>query len=173
MITMVSDAFEALVELVTKQGNCLMKIKDILVPRLLTISPESTMAEAEKLLRENRIRHLPVYNGQDIVGIISDRDIHRASTLIQLDDRKATHIQSYKKVSDYMMSPVLKMNINDTVEHLTREMVRMKISSYIIEDDKHRPLGIVTTEDLLLLLLDKLTVTTPLGLMKKLLDGYR
>lgn len=149
-----------------------MKIKDILVPGLITIAQDSSMADAEKLLKEKKIRHLPVSNGRTIVGIISEKDIDRAKTLITTAEKPETVIQGYKKVSDYMSSPVLKMNVNDTVERLTREMIRLKISSFIIDDESGTSIGIITTEDLLLLLLDKINPRSPAGVLKKIMKGF-
>lgn len=149
-----------------------MKIKDIIMPGLITISQEATMAEAEKLLSEKRIRHLPVSNGSTIIGIISDKDIHRARTVIKVEDKTETVIQGYKKVSDYMSSPVLKLKLSDSVEHLTREMIRLKISSFIIDDDSGKSVGIITTEDLLFLLLEKVDTATPLSIIKKMIKGF-
>lgn len=149
-----------------------MKIGDILVRGLKTIPHKASMADAEKMLKEHNIRHLPVSNGKDIVGIISDRDIERASTLIKSEDKTEKHIQEYKKVTDYMTAPVLKMKTSDTVEALTREMVRHKVSSYIIVDENFHPVGIMTTEDLLLLLLEKLEKANPFNVIKRIVKGY-
>lgn len=145
-----------------------MKIKDILVPGLKTISVDAGMAEAEKVMKEANIRHLPVSDGNRIVGIISDRDIQRSQTLVKTPDETRTTIQGFKKVADYMSSPVRTMNVNDSVEKLTREMIDMKISSFIIEDNDKKPLGIVTTYDLLLLLMDQLTKPMPWDIARKI-----
>lgn len=146
----------------------LMKIKDILVPGLKTIMVDAGMADAEKIMREANIRHLPVTDGTRIVGIISDRDIQRSQTLVKTSDVTKTTIQGFKKVADYMSSPARTMNVNDSIEKLTREMIDMKISSFIIEDDNRRPLGIITTYDLLLLLMDQLTKPRPTDIVRKL-----
>lgn len=149
-----------------------MQIKDILIPGLKTISPDATMVEAEKIFKEARIRHLPVSNGNEIIGIISDRDLQRARSVVSLVDKGQTYIQGHKKVSDYMSSPVLKMKGSDSVEELTREMIRLKVSSMIIENENGFPVGIITTEDLLLLLLEKLNSSHPAKVLKKLFKGF-
>jgi acetoin utilization protein AcuB len=148
-------------------------VKDILVQRLITIPHNASMADAERMLKEAHIRHLPVTNGKDIVGIISDRDIQRARTVIRTEENNQTLIQSYKKVSDYMASPVKTMRINDTLENLTREMIRQKISSFIILDADSAPAGIITTEDLLLVLLEKLEAGASGKIFRKFLKGFR
>lgn len=150
-----------------------MKIKDILVPGLKTIMLDASMVEAEKMMKEASIRHLPVTDGQRIVGIISDRDIQRSQTLVKTSDVTRTTIQGFKKVADYMSTPVHTMTVNDSVEKLTREMIHMKISSFIIEDSNKKPIGIVTTYDLLLLLMDKLGKPNPWDILKKVFTGSR
>jgi CBS domain-containing protein len=150
-----------------------MLIKDILVPRLITIPHDASMLDAERMLKDAHIRHLPVTNGRDIVGIISDRDIQRARTVIRTEDQNQTIIQGYKKVSDYMAYPVKRMRNSDPLEQLTREMIRQKISSFIIEDENSNAIGIITTEDLLLVLLDKLEQGSSGKIFKKIFKGFR
>lgn len=150
-----------------------MLVKDILVPRLITIPHDASMVDAERMLKDAHIRHLPVINGKDIVGIISDRDIQRARTVIRTEESNQTIIQGYKKVSDYMASPVKRMKNTDTLEQLTREMIRQKISSFIIEDESSTPIGIITTEDLLLVLLEKLEEGSSRKILSKIFKGFK
>lgn len=147
-----------------------MLIKNILIPGLKTISPDASMEEAERLMNEHHFRHLPVSDGAKLVGILSDRDVQRAMTVIFSPDHKHQYlIQKHKKVSEYMTTPVNKMKVNEPVEKLVREMVNKKISCMIIEDESSKEIGIITTEDLLILLLDKLESEGKFGrVLKKL-----
>lgn len=147
-----------------------MKIKDILIPGLKTISVDASMVDAEKILNENNFRHLPVSDGTRLVGLLSDRDIQRAMTvIITPESRPQGHIQKHKKVSEYMSSPVYKIKHSEPVSKLVREMVNRKVSCYIIDDDFGHDIGIITTEDLLILLLDLLEKkSAPLMILKKL-----
>ena len=45
----------------------------------ITVSEDTSMKDAMLLLRTLKIRHLPVANGKQLVGLVSDRDIRRAS----------------------------------------------------------------------------------------------
>lgn len=134
-----------------------MFIKDILIPGLKTISVDASMSEADKILKEHNFRHLPVTDGKSIVGMLSDRDVQRAMTIAVVEDNRSLGvIQSHKKVSDYMSSNLFKLKHTDKVEKLVKEMISKKISSVLIVDHLQRDIGIVTTEDLLILLLDQL-----------------
>jgi acetoin utilization protein AcuB len=116
------------------------------------------MVEADRILKENNFRHLPVTDGKKLVGILSDRDVQRAMTVVFTSDKDKGQslIQSHKKVSEYMSTPVHKMRNTDTITRMVREMVNRKVSCFIIEDEESADVGIITTEDLLILLLDLL-----------------
>ena len=55
------------------------RVKDWMVPHPITIGSKATVAEAEALLEAHRIRHLPVMEGDRLVGMITDRDVRLAS----------------------------------------------------------------------------------------------
>ena len=49
----------------------------------ITISPETGVLEASRLLRQHRIRHLPVVRGGRLVGILTDRDLGEPIPILQ------------------------------------------------------------------------------------------
>ena len=56
-------------------------IKDYRMVLAQTIAPEQTLAEADKAMRENHIRHLPVMDGDKLVGLVSQTDLHLVENL--------------------------------------------------------------------------------------------
>ena len=52
-----------------------MKVADIMTKDPLTVAPVETIGQAEDLINTNKIRQLPVAQGKDLVGIVTDRDI--------------------------------------------------------------------------------------------------
>ncbi len=132
-----------------------MLIKKIMLPGIKTISPEATMQEAHETMVKNGFRHLPVSDGKSIIGIISDRDVLRATTVVAgAQKSERNHIYPHKLVSEYMSSPVYKMKCTDEVKDVVREMLERKVSCFVIEDEQQKDVGIVTTDDLLILLMD-------------------
>jgi acetoin utilization protein AcuB len=47
--------------------------------QLITATPEMSLAEVQRLMRDNNIRHVPVVSGKHLVGIMTDRDVREAS----------------------------------------------------------------------------------------------
>ena len=56
-----------------------MNAQEMMHTDVVTVSPETSLAQAQQRMRDYRIRHLPVVSGQDrLVGIITDRDLRNA-----------------------------------------------------------------------------------------------
>src|SRR5919206_4177746 len=57
----------------------MLLVKDSMTREVVALSPRTTAAEALAVCREGRIRHLPVLEGERLVGIVSDRDLRSAA----------------------------------------------------------------------------------------------
>jgi CBS domain-containing protein len=51
------------------------KVRDIMTPNVLVVSPQTRTRQCMALMSEKKIRHLPVVDGQTIVGMLSIRDL--------------------------------------------------------------------------------------------------
>lgn len=67
------------------------KVSDIMSGEVVTASPEEDIQECMRLMTDRRIRHLPICNGEVVIGIISIGDLVRAiiaeqqSTIVDLE----------------------------------------------------------------------------------------
>lgn len=55
-----------------------MTVAEVMVNPVVTASPDTPVHVARRLLREARIRHLPVLGRGLLVGMVSDRDLRDA-----------------------------------------------------------------------------------------------
>jgi CBS domain-containing protein len=53
-------------------------VQDIMTPRVLTTTPTDTSDRCMQVMTEHRIRHLPVLDGDDVVGVVSIGDLVKA-----------------------------------------------------------------------------------------------
>jgi CBS domain-containing protein len=73
------------------------KVREILSDQLIRVSPSHSIEDCLRLMTEHRIRHLPVVNDDEVVGIISIGDLvnwiisAQTSTIFQLQ----TYISGY------------------------------------------------------------------------------
>ena len=61
---------------VAASGNAaLRKVRDIMAANLITIEPDEDIFEALRIMRDENIRHLPVFNQGKFVGLVTLKDI--------------------------------------------------------------------------------------------------
>jgi CBS domain-containing protein len=69
-----------------------VKVREIMTPDVLCVRPESTNEECLVLMSSKDIRHLPVVNGSEVIGMLSMRDLvadiisEREYTIKQLEN---------------------------------------------------------------------------------------
>lgn len=56
-----------------------VKVRKIMSKRLITVSPDKRVEEAAKLMAEKQIKKLPVVEGRDLVGMVTQTDIVASS----------------------------------------------------------------------------------------------
>lgn len=106
-----------------------------------TIGADQTLAKAEIMMREYRIRHLPVLDGGKLTGIISDRDIKLIESLKDVDPEKVTVAEATTE-DLYTVSPKTPLN------EVCAEMALHKYGSVLVLDNK-KLVGIFTWVDAL------------------------
>jgi acetoin utilization protein AcuB len=104
-----------------------------------TIGAEQTIASAAKVMREHRIRHLPVLHGGKVVGILSDRDVHMVETLKDVDPQVVT-------VEDAMTSSPYVADANTSLTEVASTMAEHKYGSVIVTQNQ-KVVGVFTTVD--------------------------
>jgi CBS domain-containing membrane protein len=127
--------------------------REIMARKLITIRDIDTLAVAHRMMKNNKIRHLPVENDAgDIIGVLSHRDIMRASESnisyeygSVFEDLK---IGNHLMVEDFMSSPVESVLGDTPLKLVAEKMLNNKISCYLVRIEGEIA-GIVTTDDLL------------------------
>ncbi len=134
-----------------------MLVRDIMSSPALTASAHTTLEDAYRTMREKGIRHLPVLDGEKLVGVITDRDLRLAtSSLAPSPFPPAT------PVSAVMAHPPLTADSADPVEDAARTMRERKIGCLPVVADG-RLVGIITGLDLLDALMRMTGVDKPSG----------
>ena len=114
------------------------------IQKFMTTTPHSigadqTLAHAHAVMREFRIRHLPVLVGGKLVGMVTDRDLRFIETLRDVDPSKVP-------VEDAMVTDVYSVDPETPVDEVVREMAQHKYGSVVVMQNQ-KVVGIFTTVD--------------------------
>jgi acetoin utilization protein AcuB len=106
-----------------------------------TIGQEQSLTVAHRMMREHRVRHLPVLEGGKLVGLLSQRDLLLIETLRDVDPDKTT-VEEAMTRDVYLAAP------NTPLEEAARVMAEHKYGSAIVVD-RGKIAGVFTTVDAL------------------------
>jgi len=129
----------------------------------VTINEDASIDDGLQLMRERRIRRLPVLDHAGrMVGIVSDKDLLHAapSPAASLSIYELHYLLSKLTIKKVMSSPVITVGPNTPLEEAARIMADNKIGGLpVIEDG--RLVGIITETDIFKVLLDVLGARVP------------
>ncbi|MGE5235205.1 MAG: CBS and ACT domain-containing protein [Acidobacteriota bacterium] len=134
-----------------------MLVRDIMTQTVITVTVETTIEDACKIMHEKNIRHLPVLAGSRVVGVVTDRDILGSTSAVCMEP-----LRPKGQVADVMAQPPKTAHPLDSVEETARTMRTLKIGCLPVMDGD-RLVGIVTGIDLLDALLKLTGVDKPSG----------
>jgi acetoin utilization protein AcuB len=104
-----------------------------------TIGADQTLAHAHAVLREFKIRHLPVLRGGQLVGMITERDLALVEALKDVDPQNVL-------VEDAMSLGVYTVTPDAPIDEVVGEMAAKKFGSAVVQQN-HKVVGIFTTVD--------------------------
>jgi len=96
-----------------------MHVHDAMSTRVVTISPETTIKEAARLMSEKDIGAIPVTDGEEVVGMLTDRDIAVRAV--------ATGLGGGGRVKDIMTGDVQCCHPAEDLEQVLDEMGEQKV----------------------------------------------
>ena len=116
----------------------------------VTVSPEDSFRHAMTLIRQKGIRHLPVVEAGQLVGIITDRDIRQTSPspATSLEIHELHYLLERVKIREIMTRKVYTVTPETPIEEAARLMLEHKIGGLPVLQ-AGRLVGIITETDIL------------------------
>ena len=124
-----------------------MLVKDKMTPRPITVTPDTPVSDALKLMRDGRFRRLPVVLGDKLVGIVTDRELREAAA-------------SQHTVEMVMHKEPLTIGADDLLETAALMMRNNKVGALPVMREKTL-VGIVTESDIFDTFLDMMGLRGP------------
>ena len=127
-----------------------MKVREIMVTDLVTLHVDEELSLASDIMNLARIRHLPIVEGDRLVGIISQRDLFKASlaSVMGYDyGETRDHLKSVA-IREAMVKAVITVEPETEIQAAGRIMLEKKIGCLPVVQN-NRLVGMVTETDIL------------------------
>jgi len=133
-----------------------MKVVDVMTRDPLTVSPTETVGKADELMSENNIRQIPVVNGREVVGIVTDRDIRAFLSEALTGDSDTREKALRTPIRDIMTTEPLFLEPDDELQDAVEILVEEKFGAIPVVDEAEGLVGIVSYVDVLRCFLNRL-----------------
>lgn len=137
-----------------------MYVSRIMRTNLVTVPPETTLADAKDIIEEKKIQHLLVVDkGNELLGVVSDRDIKQswASPAITFSKHELSYLLNKVTIDMIMKKDITTITTDTTIERAARIMVDSGIGSLPVMEEG-RLIGIITRTDVMEVLLEAIGI---------------
>lgn len=134
-----------------------MLVKDIMTHNVITITGDTYVLDAEKIMDSNKIGRLPIVDNERLVGIVTKDDVLKASpsSATSYNQRQLFYLMSKLTVKEIMKTKVVTVTPDTTVEKAVTVAQKHRVGSLpVVEGD--RVVGILTTNDVFYKILNPL-----------------
>ncbi len=133
--------------------------------KVITVAKETALLEAQDLMNEHNVRHLPVIDADNrLVGIVTDRDI-RSALPYNLAKGKADPQERSKyahiKVEEYMTAKPATISPEHTLQDALLLFQEKRVGAFPVVDRENKLKGIISVRDLLRAFINVLGIGEP------------
>jgi CBS domain-containing protein len=122
--------------------------RDLMTRKIFTIGPNDTLEHLEDHMQAFRFRHLPVVDGDKVVGLITHRDLlHASSSFLSERAKERDEIIHKLPASRVMRRDLVSVRPDAPLEELAVLMWQKKIGCILVTDEDGLLVGIVTEAD--------------------------
>lgn len=127
-----------------------MRVKDVMTPQVETIGRNDDLLMVDELMGRRHLRHLPVIDNNQIVGIVTQRDLFKAAMSSAMGyGEKAQHQFLHSvRVKEIMVYPVITVTSDTDLQEAVRIIMEKGIGCLPVVDGTQL-VGMVTKTDLL------------------------
>ena len=127
-----------------------MLVENWMSKDVVTVDVDDSMQDASRLLKEHNIRGLPVMEKGKFVGIVTDRDLKRASAsdATTLEIHELLYLISKIKVKDIMTKNPITIPLDHTIDESAAVLLDNKLSGAPVVDNEGKVVGIISQTDI-------------------------
>ena len=126
------------------------RVRDLMQEKIVTIGASDRLSTVEDIMTLGRVRHMPVVQGGKLVGVVSERDLLRASlsNLTGFDSSERRAFLNGVEIARVMSAPPVVIEADAPIEHAALVMAERRIGCLPVMDGQTL-VGLLTETDLL------------------------
>ena len=137
-------------------------VAELMTRKVITCNENDTLAKLEDGMLRFRVRHLPVVNGDELVGLVSHRDLVRATASPLLGDAQNGNAEVGKhRAKEIMRTELVTVRPDEPLFRAAQQMLEAKVGCLPVTDGDRKLLGILTQADFLRLAIRMLDTRSP------------
>lgn len=122
----------------------------------VTVRPGQSIAVVQKLMVDGHFHHVPVVDGNKLLGMVSAIDLTRASYEYASESGpKTTVVDHSRQVAEIMQPGPVTVKPTDSIRHATEVLAKDWFHALPVVDGQDELVGIVTTTDILRFMLEQ------------------
>ncbi len=132
-------------------------ISEIMTAHVITLNKSDDLETAERLFKTWKIRHIPVVNGKQIIGMLSYTDLFRISFADAIDENEYdvdTTVYNMFTIEQVMAKNLISVSSTTTIKEVAELLSKKEFHALPVVDNNEL-VGIVTTTDLINYLIDQ------------------
>ncbi len=132
-----------------------MFVSNWMTKNVFAVTPDDSISDAIRLLKEKGIKHLPVVEGDRVRGILSDRDIkeYTPSKATTLDIYELHYLLAKTKIKEVMKKQVITTTPDTPIEEAAMILYDRNIGCLPVVENE-RLVGIISEKDIFRTLID-------------------
>ncbi len=126
-------------------------VSEIMTSEVQTVGINDRLSDVRRLLSEGNFHHVPVVDGETLVGIISSRDLIRIHHKFPAtsSENKSSLLDSTSSIAETMQTELVTIQPDENIDRAIDLLARGNIHSVLVVDEDDGLVGIVTNVDLL------------------------
>ncbi len=127
-----------------------LRVKNYMTRNPVTISPDTTLPEANRIMKEKGIRRLPVVKDGKMLGIVSLSDVQEAgpSDATSLSIWEMNYLLAKLEIASIMTKDPVTVTEETAMGEVARLMLENKIGGIPVVDAQGKLVGIITESDI-------------------------
>lgn len=126
----------------------MMKVSEIMSDNPMVLPSTATLAQAKAMMRSKKIRHIPIVEEGNLVGLITLKDLLAAeeSSLLRIDTDKRDSYEQQVRVEEFMKQKLITVDENTSARQAALYLAKHKFGCLPVVQER-KVVGIITDSD--------------------------